>query len=107
MPKNRPASGVLNVAAIAPPAPQAQITRSRFSGMRMPWPSAEAIDAPIWAIGPSRPTEPPVPIVRAEAKALTIETRARIRTPFCATAAITSGTPCPRASGAKRWMSGP
>ena len=56
MPKNRPASGVLNVAAIAPPAPQAQITRSRFSGMRMPWPSAEAIDAPIWAIGPSRPT---------------------------------------------------
>ena len=40
----------------------------------------------------------------AEASALTIVTGGRIRPPFSATASITSGTPWPRASRAKRWI---
>ncbi len=66
-------------------------------------PSAE----PIWTIGPSRPTEPPEPMQIAEASALTAATLGRIRPPFSATASITSGTPWPRASLAKREISGP
>ncbi len=63
------------------------------------------MEDPIWTIGPSRPTEPPVPIVRAEATDLTTITRARIRPPFSATASITSGTPWPLASLASHWVS--
>ena len=48
---------------------------------------------PIWTMGPSRPTEPPVPMEIAEARALTATTRRRITPPRRATAAITSGTP--------------
>ena len=66
-------------------------------------PSAE----PIWTIGPSRPTEPPEPMHSAEASDFTIGTCGRIRPPWRLTANITSGTPWPRASGAKRLTSGP
>ena len=58
-------------------------------------------------MGPSRPTEPPVPMQIAEASALTPATFAGMRPPRSATASITSGTPWPRASGAKRVTSGP
>ena len=67
----------------------------------------EASAEPICTIGPSRPTDPPTPMQIAEASALTIVTCGRIRPPFSATASITSGTPWPRASRAKRWISGP
>jgi hypothetical protein len=43
----------------------------------------------------------------ADASDLTIATCGRMRPPFSATANITSGTPCPRASRAKRSTSGP
>ena len=43
----------------------------------------------------------------ADAKDFTIGTCGRIRPPRRLTAYITSGTPCPRASGAKRLTSGP
>ncbi len=62
---------------------------------------------PIWTMGPSRPTEPPVPMVNAEARDLTSTMRGRMNPPLVITAAITSGTPWPLASGAKREMSGP
>ena len=65
-------------------------------------PSAEPIAEPIWTIGPSRPTEPPEPMQSAEASDLTSGTRPRILPSLLCTASITSGTPCPRASGAKR-----
>jgi hypothetical protein len=68
----------------------------------MRWPRPEANAEPICTIGPSRPTEPPVAMHSAEASALTTETCGRIRPPFSATAIITSGTPCPRASRAHR-----
>ncbi|GAC1442430.1 MAG: hypothetical protein NVSMB55_13130 [Mycobacteriales bacterium] len=57
---------------------------------------------PICTIGPSRPTDPPAPMHRAEANAFTAATDAGIRPPFFDTAYITSGTPCPRACGANR-----
>ena len=39
--------------------------------------SFEPIPAPIWAIGPSRPAEPPVPIVTAADSIFTSGTRPR------------------------------
>ena len=71
IPKNTPVTGALNVAAIPPPAPQATRIRIRFSGIRTRWPRLEASADPICTIGPSRPTDPPVPMHNAEATALT------------------------------------
>jgi hypothetical protein len=99
-PKNTPVIGALNVAAIPPAAPQATRIRSRLSGIFTHWPRLEASAEPICTIGPSRPTDPPVPMVSAEASAFTAATWGRIRPPPSATAIITSGTPCPRASRA-------
>ena len=57
--------------------------------------------AEIWAVGPSRPPDPPEPMVRADARVLITVTRAR--TPFgCfCTASMAASVPCPSASGAK------
>ena len=101
-PKNTPVTGALNVAEIPPAAPQATRIRSRFSGIRTHWPKLEASADPICTIGPSRPTDPPDPMHKAEASALTTLTCQRIRPPLSATAIITSGTPWPRASRAHR-----
>ena len=73
-PKNSPVTGALNVAAIPPAAPHATMIRNRFSDIRTRCPSVEAKAAPIWTIGPSRPTDPPVPMQIADASALTIDT---------------------------------
>ena len=105
--KNTPAIGALNVAEMPPAAPQATSSRSWDSGRRMSWPVIEPSAEPICTIGPSRPTEPPEPMHSAEASDLTIGTCGRIRPPRRLTAYITSGTPWPRASGAKRDTSGP
>lgn len=105
--KNTPVMGALKVAEMPPAAPQATSTRSRFSGMRTHWPKPDASAAPICTIGPSRPTDPPVPMHSAEARAFTTVTCGRIRPPFSATAIMTSGTPWPRASRANREISGP
>ena len=67
----------------------------------------EPIAAPIWTIGPSRPAVPPKPMVIDEAMTFTPTTRVRILPPRVAKAVITSGTPCPFASLAKRWINGP
>ena len=99
-PKNTPVIGALNVAEMPPAAPQATMIRSRFSGIRTHWPTLDASAEPICTIGPSRPTDPPDPMHSAEASALTTLTCQRIRPPLSATAIITSGTPCPRASRA-------
>ena len=69
-------------------------------------PSHEAIvdpsDAPTCTIGPSRPAEPPDPIVSAEDTIFTIATRPGMRPPLRRTASMTSGMPWPFALGAKR-----
>ena len=105
--KNTPASGALKVAAMPPAAPQATSTRIRDSATRTSRPSVEPSAEPICTIGPSRPTDPPPPMHSAEASALTAATWGAIRPPRRATANITSGTPCPRASRAKKCTSGP
>ncbi len=100
--KSAPAMGALKVAATPAAAPQATITRSWLAGTRSSWPIDEPSADAIWTIGPSRPTEPPEPIEMAEASALTATIRLRITPPRSATAAITSGTPWPLASRAKK-----
>jgi hypothetical protein len=107
MAKNTPASGALKVAAMPPAAPQATSTRIRASATLATCPRAEPSAEPICTIGPSRPTDPPPPMHSAEASALTAATCGAIRPPRRATAYITSGTPCPRASRAKKCTSGP
>jgi len=85
-----------------PAAPQATRIFSRLSGIRIRCPRLEASAEPICTIGPSRPTDPPTPMHSADASALTAATCGRIRPPPSATAIITAGTPCPRASRAYR-----
>ncbi len=67
--------------------------RNRVSDMRTTWPKVEAKADPICTMGPSRPTDPPVPMHIAEATAFTTDTWGRMRPPFSVTASITSGTP--------------
>ncbi len=105
--KNTPAKGALKVAAIPPAAPHATRTRIRPSGTPNTRPTVDPNADPIWTIGPSRPTEPPPPMQMADARAFTAATWGLIRPPRRATAYITSGTPWPRASRAKRWTRGP
>ena len=99
--KNTPPIGALNVAEIPAAAPHATSVRTIGAGARTTCPSTEPMVEPIWTIGPSRPQLPPKPIEVAEANALIPITRGRIFPPRSATASITSGTPCPLASGAK------
>ena len=73
-----PPMGVLKVAAMPAPAPAATSVIRCQGSMRMIWPIVEPSEAPIWMIGPSRPTAAPVPIARAEANDFTIATTGRI-----------------------------
>ena len=100
--KKTPAIGALKVAAMPPAAPHATSSRISWPATFVSCPIPDPIAEPIWTIGPSRPTEPPAPMQSAEASALTTGTRPRMRPSAECTASITSGTPCPRASGAKR-----
>ncbi len=105
--KKTPARGALKVAAMPPAAPQATNTRIRASDAWMIRPTVEPSAEPICTMGPSRPTEPPPPMHRAEASALTPATWGAMRPPRRATAYMTSGTPWPRASRAKKCTRGP
>lgn len=105
--KKTPASGALKVAAMPPAAPQATRTRIRSSATCTNRPSEDPSAEPIWTMGPSRPTDPPPPMHSAEASDFTSATWGAIRPPRRATANMTSGTPWPRASFAKRCTRGP
>ena len=94
--------GALKVAAIPAAAPQATKIRRRAADIFTSLPMAEPMAEPICTIGPSRPTEPPEPIQIAEANALAKTIRVLILPSFKATDSITSGTPCPLASWAKK-----
>src|SRR6056297_3859950 len=96
--KNIPPRGALKVADIPAAAPQETRVRSQAVGSFRNWPRVEPIAAPICTTGPARPTEPPLPMVRAEARVFTITVLGLIRPPRLVTANITSGTPYPRAS---------
>ena len=96
-----PAMGALNVAAMPAAAPQPTSVRRRRADMPMAWPTRDPMAAPTWMMGPSRPADPPLPIVTAEAIVLAIATRPRILPPASATALMTSGTPWPLASATR------
>ena len=66
--KKTPPMGALKTAAIPPAAPHATKMRMRVAETLRNCPTADPIAAPIWAIGASRPTEPPEPIVTAAVK---------------------------------------
>ncbi len=72
-----PPSGVLKVAAMPAPAPadSSVIFCQRTSDSLRA--SVEPNEAPIWMIGPSRPTEAPEPIEIAEASDFTMATMPR------------------------------
>ena len=73
-----PPIGVLKVAAMPAPAPAATSVMRCHGAMWMICPSVEPSAAPIWMIGPSRPTAAPVPIEIAEASDLITATIGRI-----------------------------
>ena len=63
-----PPIGVLKVAATVPaPAPAATSVMRCHGTMPIICPNEEPSVAPIWMMGPSRPTAAPVPIEKAEA----------------------------------------
>jgi hypothetical protein len=59
-----------------------------------------AIEAPIWAQGPSFPTDPPKTSVTTVARSLMGATFQGVRPESRWTAAMTASVPCPRAVGA-------
>ena len=73
-----PPIGVLKVAAIPAPAPAATRVIRCQAAILITWPTVEPNEAPIWMIGPSRPTAAPLPIESAEASDLTAATTGRI-----------------------------
>ena len=79
MAKMVPAMGALKVAAMPAAAPQATSVRTRSSEKRSNCPTVEPSAEPTWTIGPSRPAEPPAPMVSDEASTLTAATRGRMR----------------------------
>src|SRR5580704_8303894 len=72
-----PASGARKIAAIPAPIPAASKTRRSAGRNRRNPPSNDPNPAPICAIGPSRPPDPPEPIVSALATSLMSGTRGR------------------------------
>jgi len=105
--KSAPPMGALNVAAMPAAAPQPTMVRRWRGGARRIWPMVEPMAEPICTIGPSRPTDPPEPMVTAEATVRTATVRDRMTPPRTAAASITSGTPCPLASRGNSVTRGP
>ena len=97
-----PAMGALKVAAMPAAAPQPTRVLIRSAEILSIWPMLEPIADPIWTMGPSLPTEPPVPIHTADTRHLTKTTRFLIIPLLRVTASMTSGTPCPLASLASK-----
>ena len=88
--------------APTPPAAPANIkSRRSVGGSFNNRASHEPNPAPIWAIGPSWPAEPPVPMVMIDAIVLITGTRVRIIPPPRWKARIMASVPCPSASGAQ------
>ena len=73
-----PPIGVLNVEAMPAPAPAATRAIRWPAGIRIICPNVEPSAEPIWMIGPSRPTDEPLPIAMAEARDFTNATIGRI-----------------------------
>ena len=105
--KKTPAIGALNAAATPPATPQATSRRMLSFESRNACATVEPMPAPICTIGPCLPAAPPEPMVSAVVSAIVGATRARMRLPAVSMASITSETPWPRVSRAKRVTIGP
>ena len=101
-PKIAPAIGVPKI--VAKPAPMPQMTTLRRSRRlsRRSEERPEASEAPIWAAGPSLPTDPPTPIVTTVAASLIGATASAMRPARWCTASMTLSVPWPSASGARK-----
>ena len=77
-----PPMGVLKVAAMPAPAPAATSEIRCHTGMRMICPMVDPSAEPIWMIGPSRPTDEPLPIAMADARDFTNATTGRMMPPL-------------------------
>jgi len=97
-----PAMGALKVAAMPAAAPQPTRVRILSAETLRICPMVDPMADPICTMGPSLPTEPPVPMQMAEAKDFITTSRFLMSPLLRATASITSGTPCPLASPAKK-----
>ena len=97
-----PPSGARKIAPIPAPMPVLTAIRASRASRSRTRARNEPNPAPIWAVGPSRPPEPPEPMVIADATSLTSGIRARIRRAPWWKAAIAASVPWPSASGANR-----
>jgi hypothetical protein len=95
-------SGAWKIAPIPPAAPASMSRRRSLAFSLSREAKADPKPDPIWAIGPSFPADPPVPIVIADAMIFTNGTRFRIFPPRRWNASIMASVPCPSASGAMR-----
>src|SRR3954467_12311459 len=73
--KTAPEIGALYAAAIPEAAPQPTSNRSRYGCHFASWPHLEANGAESWVMPPSRPIEPPVPMVIKDETNFTIALR--------------------------------
>ena len=88
-----PAKGALKVAAMPAAAPHPTKTRIRSLESFIIWPNIEPITEQICTVGPTRPADPPDPIVMEEVRAQTANVRLRIFPFFRTTASMTRSTP--------------
>jgi hypothetical protein len=95
-----PPSGAEKIAPIPEPIPTETAIRPSSGERSKSLASSEPKPALICAVGPSRPPDPPEPIVSAEAMILTITARRRIPRGSWCTASMAASVPWPSASGA-------
>ena len=99
-----PARGALKEAAIPAAAPQPTKTLTRSLDKWKRFPNAEPTADPICTVGPSRPAEPPEPMVKADVVEQVIRVRLRIFPAFNATACMTRWTPFSFTASGKKWQ---
>ena len=102
MTKIIPARGALNVAAMPAAAPHPTNTRMRSLESLIIWPNTDPMTEQICTVGPTRPADPPAPIVMEEVSEHTANTRLRIFPPFKTTASITRSTPFSATASGKK-----
>src|SRR5882724_1074628 len=89
-----PAIGALYAAEIPAAAPHAVNSRNRYGCHRASWPHFDAYVAASCVIAPSRPIDPPLPMVTSEEPAFTSAVRNGSRPSLVATTSMMLLEPC-------------